>query len=579
MRFFRIAERRIADGTGRGVVCFISNHSWLWYPSYVVMRKRLLSEFDRIWVDNLNGSKFETGKVAPDGSPDPSVFSTEANREGIQVGTAIALLVKRKGATDEQALYRDFWGAVKRESLLGSLHANDSDEAYARTSPAATNRFSLRPAMAASDYGSWPTLPEISGLPPFSGVVEKRHGALFSLDRTDLADRMRRYFDPEVSFSALKAAGVGPVEDMAEFNASEARDRLLRKKSFSEERLRRVALCPFEIRWAYHTNFQSIWNRSRPDLAAREFLGNGFFITRLRSRRPEEGLPIFWTPLLPGDHLLDPNTHPLPVFAAPGKANLSASARAWLAALDLPDPDTDREIAALPWHHALAIGYAPAWLTENADGIRQDWPRVPLPNSADLLRASSALGARIAALLDPDTPVPGVTAGTLHPALATIAAPTKRGGGSMTETDRTVLAGWGHAGKGGAVMPGRGRIVMRDYGPSEAPAQAEVALLGARTNDVFLNADAFWRNVPDAVWNFTIGGYQVLKKFLSYREQPLLGRALTSVEVRYVRDVARRLAALRLMTPELDANYRACAAAHRPFDAAADAPGAGPPST
>ena len=56
------------------------------------MRKRLLDEFDRIWVDNLNGSKFETGKVAPDGSPDRSVFSTEANREGIQVGTAVALL-------------------------------------------------------------------------------------------------------------------------------------------------------------------------------------------------------------------------------------------------------------------------------------------------------------------------------------------------------------------------------------------------------------------------------------------------------------------------------------------------------
>ena len=138
----------------------------------------------------------------------------------------------------------------------------------------------------------------------------------------------------------------------------------------------------------------------------------------------------------------------------------------------------------------------------------------------------------------------------------------------MTEADRTLTAGWGHAGKGGAVMPGRGRIVTRDYAPAEAPAQAEAALLGARTNDVFLNEDAYWRNIPETVWSFTIGGYQVLKKWLSYREQPLLGRALTPVEVRYVRDVARRLAALRLMAPELDANYRACAAAHRPFDAA-----------
>ena len=124
VRFFRIAERRIAEGTGRGVVCFISNHSWLSHASYVVMRRKLATEFDRVWVDNLNGSKFETGKVAPDGTPDPSVFSTEANREGIQVGTAVALMVKRDGATDGRILYRDLWGGAKREALTDSLAAH-----------------------------------------------------------------------------------------------------------------------------------------------------------------------------------------------------------------------------------------------------------------------------------------------------------------------------------------------------------------------------------------------------------------------------------------------------------------------
>jgi hypothetical protein len=261
-----------------------------------------------------------------------------------------------------------------------------------------------------------------------------------------------------------------------------------------------------------------------------------------------------------------PNCAVIPFFRSDNGANLSTSARAWLAALSLPDPDTNRDIAALPWHHALAIGYAPAWLSENTDGIRQDWPRVPLPDTADLLRASATLGARVAALLDPDTPVQGVTAGAIQPAIQTIAVPTKRGRGGMTEADRTVTAGWGHAGKGGAVMPGRGRIVTRDYAPDEARAQAETTLLGANTLDVFLNADAYWRNIPENVWSFTIGGYQVMKKWLSYREQPLLGRALSPTEIRYVRDMARRLAALRLMAPDLDANYRACAAAHRPLD-------------
>lgn len=161
--------------------------------------------------------------------------------------------------------------------------------------------------------------------------------------------------------------------------------------------------------------------------------------------------------------------------------------------------------------------------------------------------------------------MPGVTTGTIASALATIAVPTKRGG-AMTEADRTLTAGWGHASKGGAVMPGRGRIVTRAYAPDEAPALAEAALLGASTHDVFLNAAACWRNLSEAVWDFTIGGYQVLKKWLSYREQPLLGRALLPAELRYVHDVARRLAALRLTAPELDANYRACAAAHRALD-------------
>ena len=47
VRFFRVAERRIADVTGRGIVCFITNASYLGYRSYTVMRERLVNAFDR----------------------------------------------------------------------------------------------------------------------------------------------------------------------------------------------------------------------------------------------------------------------------------------------------------------------------------------------------------------------------------------------------------------------------------------------------------------------------------------------------------------------------------------------------
>jgi predicted helicase len=97
VRFFRMAERRIVEKTGQGIVSYISNYSWLDGLSFTGMRERNLEAFDTIRIDCLNGDKYKTGKTTPEGKPDPSIFSTEHNREGIQVGTAIAMLIRKPG--------------------------------------------------------------------------------------------------------------------------------------------------------------------------------------------------------------------------------------------------------------------------------------------------------------------------------------------------------------------------------------------------------------------------------------------------------------------------------------------------
>jgi hypothetical protein len=139
------------------------------------------------------------------------------------------------------------------------------------------------------------------------------------------------------------------------------------------------------------------------------------------------------------------------------------------------------------------------------------------------------------------------------------------GGGSLSDDELAVTAGWGHAGKGGVTMPGKGKIVERDYTAAErstavsavsAGEDARATILGDRTLDVYLNDVAYWSNIPIRVWEYTIGGYQVIKKWLSYREEKLLGRSLTKEEVRYVQEMARRIAAVLLLEPALDANYR-----------------------
>lgn len=112
-------------------------------------------------------------------------------------------------------------------------------------------------------------------------------------------------------------------------------------------------------------------------------------------------------------------------------------------------------------------------------------------------------------------------------------------------------------------MPSTGRKTERAFTADESAALGadKAALLGPDTLDIYLNDTAYWRNVPRKVWECTLGGYQVLKKWLSYREASILGRPLTVEEVGYFRDVIRRIAALILMGPELNENYRRVKAA------------------
>ena len=97
-------------------------------------------------------------------------------------------------------------------------------------------------------------------------------------------------------------------------------------------------------------------------------------------------------------------------------------------------------------------------------------------------------------------------------------------------------------------MPGQGRIVEREYTADERAALGDATgVLGQTTFDIYLNGSAFWHNVPTAVWRYKLGGYQVLKKWLSYREHAVLGRALLPEEVQHFADTARRIGAISLI--------------------------------
>ena len=101
VRFFRLAERRIAEMTGKGVVSFISNHSWISDPSFVVLRKHLFDSFDRFWIENLHGEPEDFGIRSRRAARAKRSSPFAVSRVGIQQGVATSLWVKTRKAASE----------------------------------------------------------------------------------------------------------------------------------------------------------------------------------------------------------------------------------------------------------------------------------------------------------------------------------------------------------------------------------------------------------------------------------------------------------------------------------------------
>ena len=536
------------------MVCFISNYSWLDGLSFTGMRERLPSKPSTlIRVDCLNGDKYKTGKVAPDGSPDPSIFSTEGDPVGIQVGTAIATLVRKADHVPAGEIgFRHLWGQAKPAELTASAEAKP-EALYDRIEPALPLGLPFVRTAVSEKWFDCPALPELFPV-SFPGVKTSRDAFLVDTDLDRLRARVGVYFDTSLSHDEIAHRYPGVMKSTARYDARAVRDALLARGGPMEGGFVRFAYRPFDNRWLYWEAETKLLDEKRADYRPHVFAGNLWLEARKREAKEDfsrgtlarhladnfgNGLSSFFPAWLREDGLGSRGD------AIRGRPNLSRVAQRYLHRLGAEVEDL--------FHHVLATLHSPSYRQANAGALRMEWPRIPIPGwpdgdtaaVAESLAASAARGRELARLLDPDTPVPGVTQGSLRPETVTIAVPATTDGGNMIGDDFVVTAGWGHFGTADAVMPGQGRIVERDYTPEERAALGDaIPTLGAKTLDVHLNDRAFWSNVPAAVWNYKLGGYQVLKKWLSYRERDVLGRPLTPEEVLYLGETARRIAGM-----------------------------------
>ena len=433
VRFFRMAERRIAEKTGQGVVCFISNYSWLDGLSFTGMRERYLETFDAIRIDNLHGDRI-ISEYAPDGHTSETVFALQGQSPGIKVGTSITLLSKASVAesTDKRILYRDFHQAKaseRRQALLDSLDASDIDSGYSPLECNLSLGLPFKPMAVTDGWQDWPTLPDLFAI-FFPGVTTSRDSFLVDISLDRLKERVAAYLDPNVDHEDIAQHYPAVMNRRPGFDARGIRDALRSSGGATAPGFIRYIYRPFDTRWLYWEGNSGLLDRARPDYHQHIFEGNLWLSSAQHIRKGATETQSGFARHMASYHLIERGTLWFPAWLRDDgldidgtdsrrRPNLSLSAQYYLDSMGAGVEDL--------FHHVIATLHDPAYRTANAGALRMEWPRIPLPGwpdgvaadgAADALTASAARGRQLAALLDSDTPVAGVTTGSLRPELA-----------------------------------------------------------------------------------------------------------------------------------------------------------------
>ena len=394
VRFFRVAERRITEKTGQGVVCFISNYSWLDGLSFAGMRERYLEAFDAIRIDNLHGDRI-ISEYAPDGRTSETVFALPGQSPGIKVGTAVALLSKSGIAGDQagtrHVLYRDFDQAKaedRRSAQIESLDFPGIDAGYTKIQPPLSLGLAFKPVVVSKGWSDWSSLPDLFPT-SFPGIHTGRDRFLVDTDRDRLATRIADYFNADLSHDEIARRHPAAMRNSSAFkvrDAREVRDAFLVRGGPNAAGFVRDTYRPFDNRWLYWEADRRLLTAPSPDYWPHLLEDNLWLSSAQHLRRGETEPQACFTKHAGSFHLIERGTAMFPAWlrdeglglggdGSGRRPNLSDAAQRYLGSLGLGVEDL--------FHSVLATLHDPGYLRANAGALRMEWPRIPLPGWPD----------------------------------------------------------------------------------------------------------------------------------------------------------------------------------------------------
>jgi len=545
VKFLRFAQWKI-EQAGRGIVGMITNHGYLDNPTFRGMRQSLMRTFDDIYVLDLHGNSLKK-ETCPDGSKDENVFD-------IRQGVAIAFFVKRQpagksgGAGERTAAVRhaELYGA--REAKYDWLNRHDLEHTRWRklTPSAPFYVFAARDDRLEARYRRFPSIPDIFPVNSV-GIVTARDNLTIQWSAQDVwrAVTVFAKSDPEL---ARRAYDLG--KDARDWKVTLAQQDLL-DAGPARENVVPILYRPFDVRYTYYSG-KDCGFICRPRLAVMRHMLAGENLALMAPRRVEHAgawRHAFVTDAI-SDHVavsLKTIDYHFPLYLYPDpepdrpaetrrgigrfvammlfdpqaayggvKPNLNPAVVAALAAAYGKEP-TPEDI----FHYTYAVLYAPAYRTKYAEFLKSDFPRLPFTANAKLFKKLAILGEKLVALHLLKSP-------DLDPPVCRFEG---QGDGRVAKAAKTGLR------------------------------------YDAARKRVYVNAAQYFAPVPEAVWTYRIGGYQVCEKWLKDRTE----RRLELDDIRAYCRIVTALGRTIELQARIDALYPAAeeASVHFPPPAAA----------
>ncbi len=507
VKFIRYGQWRI-ENTTSGILGYITNNGYLDNPTFRGMRESLLSDFEKMWVLDLHGSA-KKKETAPDGSKDENVFD-------IMQGVAIMLGIDKEGSRK-----------IRHSDLFGTrvtANGNGKYDILSSSSPTNLNWSELKPAKPfnmlvprdetlAGHYHEWAGLPQIMPTNVLGFQSHRDHFAV-DFDRQEIVKRLEDFRDKDIANKELREKYI--LKDNRDWQLAKARTAVQADDDW-EKCIIPCAYRPFDDRSCYFSYVAMdyprrelmdhvAWRNNLSLLSSRQQNKIGFqhvwvsdevaesCVVSNKTREGNYNFPLLLFPAsteteirpnLSSSFTADISTHTGLIYESKIIEQQTDMGRG-----DLAKTFGPRDV----FEYIYAVLHSPAYRSRYADFLKSDFPRIPLPGSADLFRDLVALGRQLVALhlLDEKQ-------------------------ASNLNKPETRFVGRGEA------------RVERTYPKYE-------------NGKVMINPTCHFEDVTPDVWDFYIGGYQVCEKWLKDRagkggKNPHPGRVLSEDDILHYRRI------------------------------------------